>query len=426
MDAGRQHEECDRQRGQRDQQQPPVIECDPDGASGQIVVDDQVGGPGTPGDERADRHDDRQEQAGPHVHGRDPGDQRRRLPGLRPGHVPEPQPVRGQAVAVLGQQCPGVVGVDRDVRVAAGRLDDLLEQSDDRQAERQAQADSRRQPDDRACHQPDGTLAKSIQQRLAARPCRWLQGHGSGRCRSSGEGRVAIRPRSAESIPYVATEQDEGQDRDQDPELWLDHRRDDGEQGRPFWPATPQVAQGQEQEDHAERIDLTPDRAIEPGHRVDQDQDRPDPRRPTRPPELDDEAVDQPGQDDVGQDRRQLDQVADPADGVPDDPDQPQDVQVARGVVDERDPAVEAQRAVGGEIAGPCLERSAVGAEAGTGQQDVCDDEAEGEPDGQDQEERPGGLERPRRRPGASVGRTGSGGCQGGPPPARALRWSGV
>ena len=44
---------------------------------------------------------------------------------VRPVDVADPEAVRGEAVAVLGHQRPRVVGVDRQVRVAAGRRCDL-------------------------------------------------------------------------------------------------------------------------------------------------------------------------------------------------------------------------------------------------------------------------------------------------------------
>ncbi len=417
VDPRRRHEEGDRQDRQRHDQQATIVEHGPDrGARQPLLVDDHRRRPSTSRHHDADERDDRDQERRADVDGRDPGDQRRDLVGLVPGHVPQPQPVRGQTVAILAEERPGVVRVDRDVRVAAGRLGDLLEEADERHPEREAQPDRRRERDRRAGHQPDRSLAQPGQPPVATRSGGQVPGTG-------GDRRGPVPP---QAIPEVAPEKDDRQDRDEDPELRLDDRRDHRQERRPLGTTAPQLAQAEEQEDDAERIDLAPDRAVEPGDRIDHDQDRPDAGRPARPAELPDERMDEPGQNDVGQDRRQLDQVADPADGVADEPDQPQDVQVAGGVVDEEPTTVEPVRSVRRQLAGPGLKRVPVRAEAGAREQDVCDDEAEGQPEDQDRDERQGGLERPRRRCGASVGHTGSGGCQGGPPPARALRWSGV
>ena len=89
-----------------------------------------------------------------------------------------------------------------------------------------------------------------------------------------------LRPRGLASaaralppgIEQVALEEDAEQDRDEDPELGLDDRGDDRQDRRPLGPVAPQLAQGEQQEDEADRIDLGPDGAVEPGHRVDHEQ----------------------------------------------------------------------------------------------------------------------------------------------------------
>src|SRR6476659_1972839 len=70
--------------------------------------------------------------------------------------------------------------------------------------------------------------------------------------------------------------------------------------------------------------------------------------------------------DEVGQDRRHLDQVADATDRVPDDPDEPQDVEVAGRVVMEEVAVVEAARAMIGEVPRPEPEGVEVDLEAGS------------------------------------------------------------
>ena len=147
--------------------------------------------------------------------------------------------------------------------------------------------------------------------------------------------RAGGRPGSPERIDEVALHEDRDHDRDEDPELGLDHRRDRGQDRRPLGVVPPQFADAEEQEDQAEGIDLGPDRAVEPGDRVDDEQERAQERRPARAAELHDELVDEVPDRDIREDRRQLDQVADAAEGVADDPDQPQDIEVAGGVIDE-------------------------------------------------------------------------------------------
>ena len=94
-----------------------------------------------------------------------------------------------------------------------------------------------------------------------------------------------------------------------------------------------------------------------------------------------------------------------------DDPDQPQDVHVPGHVVVEEVAVVEAPRAVGRELARPEPERAEVDLESGPGEQ-VCDDEAEGESEREDDQDRADGSLRPgepRRRACASLGAIGGG-----------------
>ena len=100
-----------------------------------------------------------------------------------------------------------------------------------------------------------------------------------------------------------------------------------------------------------------------------------------------------------------------PPNSVPDDPDEPQDVEVAGGVVVEERAVVEAPRAVLGEVGRPELERSAVDVETGAGQE-LCDDESKDETEREHHEDRADGSlrpGRPRRRSCASLGPGGGG-----------------
>ena len=136
--------------------------------------------------------------------------------------------------------------------------------------------------------------------------------------------------------------------------------------------------------------------------------------RATRSPpaELEDHRPDEPADGQVGEDRRDLDQGdADPAGQLPDEPEQPQDVEIARGVVVEEVALVEAVQALAGEVDRPRAERTEVHAEAGSGEE-VCDDEAEGKTEREDHEDRADGSLRPghpRRRSCASLGPAGRG-----------------
>ena len=288
VDAGRQDEERHREERHGHDEQAAVVDQRPDRTAGREVQDERRA---TRIDrhDRADGHDREQQEGRSDVQGGDPGDERGGLVGLRAGHVPDRvvEAVLGQPVAVLGQQGPRVIGVDRDVRVAAGRLGDHPEQADGRQPERQAQQDRGREPDRRARHEPDGTLAQPGQPRFPGR--------------SGGDegGRVGVRlerRRGSQPGDQVTAQEDHHEDRDEDPELRLDDRRHDREERRAFGSAPPQVADAEQQEDDPDRVDLAPDRAVEPGHRVDQDEDRPEQRGPPRAAELEDERVDQPGQ----------------------------------------------------------------------------------------------------------------------------------
>ena len=390
VDPGRDHEEGDRQDRHREQDRPPVV------ASGH---------------DHADGGDDGQQEPRADEDRRDPPDQGRDLARLVADRIAQPRPGDGEAVPAVGEEGPGVVAVDREVWVATGRLHDLLHEADDPDPERKAQKPDREQAGQSAGQEPQRARAESIL---------------DGRTDTDGRRRGNAATTGDEGQDEMPTNEDHDQDRHEDPELGLDDRGHRRQDRRSLRTTPPELAEGEEQEDHPERVDLPPDPAVEPGDRVDQDDRRPEERGSPRTAELADHRMDEPGDGHVGQDRRELDQVADATQGLADEPHDPEHIEVARGVVDEESAVVEAQRAIGRELARPRLEGATVDAEPGAREEDVCDDEPEGEPEGQDHDERPGGLQRPLRRRGASVGHTGFGGSQGGAPPARALRWSGV
>src|SRR4029079_8032263 len=169
--------------------------------------------------------------------------------------------------------------------------------------------------------------------------------------------------------PQRATDRDDRDDRQQDPELRLHDRRDDAEDRRPLGLVAPETSQSEHQEQDAERIDLAPDDVVEPEDRVEHDHERAKDRQAIADTEL---AEHRPGEirdPDVGDDRWDLDQVADATQRLSDRPDEPQTLQVTRRVVVEEVALVEAVQAMRSEIVRPIAERREVRAEARTGKQ---------------------------------------------------------
>jgi hypothetical protein len=78
--------------------------------------------------------------------------------------------------------------------------------------------------------------------------------------------------------PQRPPDDDERDDRHEDRELWLHQRGRDREDRGPLGPVLPQLAHGEQQEHRPERVDLAPDDRVEPGDRVDQHDDRRQPR----------------------------------------------------------------------------------------------------------------------------------------------------
>ena len=356
VDAGRHHEEGERQDGQSHEQGQPV---------------------GPAGDDDQD-HDDRQ-----HQQRRSDGDRRDPTedghPGAavlgRTGVVADPCAGTGQALAeVRRDERPWVVGVDREIWVAAGRHADLLQQPgrderclaaelDDRQAERKAGDDRGQEAGQRGREDPD----------RAPGPCRVAESAGR---------------------PQGPPDRDDGHDGDQDAELGLDDRGDDRVDGGPLRAVAPELAQAEQEEDDAERVDLAPHHAVEPGDRIEDGDGGRGKGQPVATTELADHRPRQPADRKVGQDRRDLDEVADAPDRVADDPDEPQDVEVARRVVMEEVAVIEAARAVIGEVPRPEPEGVEVDLETGS-RKEAGDDEAEDEAEHEDHEDRADGSLRP-------------------------------
>ena len=95
---------------------------------------------------------------------------------------------------------------------------------------------------------------------------------------------------------------------------------------------------------------------------------------------------------------------------LPDEPEHPQDVQIARCVVVEEGALVEAVQPLAREVGRPRAERTKITPKPAG--EEVCDDEAEGKTEREDHEDRADGSLRPghpRRRSRASLGPAGRG-----------------
>ncbi len=251
---------------------------------------------------------------------------------------------RGQAVpGRVGDEGPDVVGVDGEIGIAAGRLDDLLDEPWQGQPERRRHQRRGRQTGEDRRDDPDRPVAQPARRRLADRL------------------RVEARFVGPMS-PDRPHDDDRSDDRDDDPQLRLRDRGDRAPDRRPLGLVAPDRAQGQEDEDEPDRVDLAPDDAVEPGDRDEQHERGAEERPPVVAAQLADHREDEGGADQVGDDGGQLDQVTQAAESLADIAHRPQDIQVAGGVVVEERPIVEAERAVLGKVAGPEPERVQVDA----------------------------------------------------------------
>ena len=278
--------------------------------------------------------------------------------------VAHPQPVVGERqAAVAGDERPGVVGVDGDVRVASRRPPDLLEEPGAHERRLRSQLHHRQvewgREDDR--RDQAGERRRQDRDRTAGLALPGQEPPEEAGSRLDGVRRRIVAVPAGR--PQGPADRDDRDERHEDAELRLDDRRDHREDRGPLRAVAPQLAQTEQQEYHAERVDLAPHGAVEPADRVEDEEQGREQRHRLARAEL---AGHRPGEvadRRIGQDRRQLDQVADAAQPRSDRADEPQDVHVARGVVDE--PAlVERSRTLGRQAARPPLERDDVGPEA--------------------------------------------------------------
>jgi hypothetical protein len=143
------------------------------------------------------------------------------------------------------------------------------------------------------------------------------------RFRASLEISLEIRGSLATGRPQGPPDRHDGHDRDEDRQLRLDQRGDDREDRGPLGSVAPQLADPEQEEHDAERVDLAPQDGVEPADRVEDGERGTDERRPAAAAELADHRPDEPADRDVGQDRRDLDQVADPLRRSRDEADEP-------------------------------------------------------------------------------------------------------
>ena len=192
------------------------------------------------------------------------------------------------------------------------------------------------------------------------------------------------------------------------------------------------LAQAQQQEDRADGVGLAPDGAVEPGDGVDEDDQRGNECPLAVDTKLGREEPDRCRESQVGEYRDELHALADVAAGQ--EADRTEEQHVDGRIVDESRPVVETNGTVLGDVIGPVLERRQVGREARPWQQNVCDDEAKDQTQGQEYDDggnpcdgttRDGTTRFSRRGPlWAVLSRARS--CHPFRPPGRALRWSGV
>ena len=336
-------------------------------------------------------------RAAPSGDGRDrPEDQERLGADGAAGHrvgdhrIADPAAARGDAVAVHLGEGPRVVGVDADVRVARRRGEDLLQQPgpeavradlEDGQADRRAEDQRHDQAGEAGRQDPDRMPGAALpgEEPLA-------EARVGGQCLRLGPFRVLG--------PERPPDRHRSDDRHEDRELRLDQRGDHRPDRCPLRVVAPELAKAEQQEHDAERVDLSPGDRVEPRDRVDDDDDRAEHGSTPARPQLEGHRPDQPADHDVGQDRRDLDQVADAAHCLSREADQVQDIEIAGRVVEEEVAVVDAVQSVAREVRRPRVEGVQVELQTGPGE-GVCDDEPSGEREAEDGQDRDGALSRP-------------------------------
>ena len=370
VDAGGEHEER-----RRHQQRP-------DEESGGIVAP-----PDLPQGEQRSRGEEDRAHGLPRHHGvaEAEGDP---LPRAAGDVLPRPVAAPGQRVAEAAPRAaPQVEGVDGQPLVGRRRVAELVDEAlgrvlagmPDRHPERRQQQDQR--PDaDRDRGQDADRVRAAVTLRVA---------------RASGE---------------VPLEPHQGHDRDQECVLELHQQADDGAQAGGLGPAARQGVKGPHDDQRPDRVDLAPDRAVEDGDRVEEvDPGRHQPQRlaapyPPAEPEAPVEEAAAVGEQevrhaDVGQDAGDLHQagggvLADQrGQGVANDTQQPQDVQVAGRIVGEVAGLVEFARPETCQPLAPGGEVADVDPESALRQQDAGDQDPQQQTEDEDGSQQRAGVE---------------------------------
>ena len=125
------------------------------------------------------------------------------------------------------------------------------------------------------------------------------------------ENRVVVesRPVLLAGAGQLAPDDQDGGERDEDPELRLDDRRDRCQDRSGNVVAPPETPDGEEEDERPHRIDLGPDRAVDPGDRYRHHESGRKERPPPAPAEIRDQDEDHHRETRVGEHRRDLQEV---------------------------------------------------------------------------------------------------------------------
>ncbi len=239
---------------------------------------------------------------------------------------------------------PQAEGVDRESGVRVRRVTQLADQARHRVGGRQ-EAEAALHVRSGGDRRPQRHPERDEQQREGRDP-------GSQRCDDPQSDAPAVELRIGRATEQVALDADDGDDRDEERELELDEHRDHGADGGRLGPAAGEEVDRAQQRKRADRVDLAPHRRVEDRTRIEEVDRRrrqagalgadPEARAFDQlVPPAPDHREEEPGDADVCQDPRDLQQGAggvDAGDGRErraDLPEHPEDIQVAGRIIAE-------------------------------------------------------------------------------------------
>ena len=191
------------------------------------------------------------------------------------------------------------------------------------------------------------------------------QADDGGRAQTRRDGRQNARGIGPAFARRERPAEDDEADKDaENAELDLGQRGNDGKHRGELAAIPQQRSQTEKHEERADDVRLAPDRAVEPGDGIEQDDRGRAHRPPPRRTQLLRHHEDDTGQGQVREDRDQLDRLTDATERRDEQAQDPQEEQVDGGIVQEAGLVVEPHRALRDELAAPSLERSEVGREA--------------------------------------------------------------